>query len=226
MSLFLAMARIARVVVPDVPHHVTQRGNRGVQVFLTPDDHQRYLLWLADYASRAGLKVWAYCLMPNHVHLVVVPSRLESIAQVLGPLHMRYSQRINLRHSWSGHLWQARYYSCPLDDAHLWHAVRYVERNPVRAGITPVAEAYPWSSASAHAGLRIDPVLANDLPFQHEIEDWPSWLRGEEARQQVENIRTSTRKGMPCGGEEFVSRISSVLGRILSPSPRGRPRKQ
>jgi REP-associated tyrosine transposase len=219
------MPRLPRVVVPGLPHHVTARGNRGLDVFFTADDRQQYLVWLARYAQLHGLRTWAYCLMPNHVHLVVVPSEADSIARVLRPLQMRCAQRTNGLNEWAGHVWQDRYYSCVMDDAHLWEAVRYVERNPVRARLVEVAEAYPWSSAPAHCDGRPDPVLSPDLPLLQNVDDWSAWLRDAEDEELVGGLRRRTQSGRPCGGPDLVRRIEELLGlRLLQRSP-GRPRK-
>jgi putative transposase len=173
------MPRIARVVIPGCPHHVTQRGNRREDVFFTEADRLRYLELLAEYAAKDGLAVQAYCLMTNHVHLVVVPRAEASLAAALKPVHMRYTQHVNRTQRLRGRLWQGRFFSCPLDDEHLWAAVRYVECNPVRAGLLERAEHYPWSSAAAHCGLRADPVLSDPCELTERLgpQQWPHWLR-------------------------------------------------
>ena len=148
------MPRVARVVCAGVPHHVTQRGNRRGQVFFTREDHQAYLKWLREYTSRYEVDVLAYCLMTNHLHLVVVPKTEDSLHQALKPLHMRYAQRVNRARGWKGHVWQGRYFSSALDEAYLWAAIRYFELNPVRARLTDQAANYSWSSAAAHCGSR------------------------------------------------------------------------
>lgn len=129
------MPRLARVVVPDVPHHITQRGVRGLPTFLRDDDYRRYLYLLRCALPRAEARVLAYCLMPNHMHLVVVPAHEDSLRLLLAETHRRYAREINERENWSGHLWQERYYSCPMSEQHTIAAIRYVEMNPVRAGI-------------------------------------------------------------------------------------------
>jgi len=219
------MPRLARVVAAGLPHHVTQRGNRGADVFFTSADRQDYLIRLGEYADQHGLRVWAYCLMANHVHLVVVPERPESLAAVLRPLHMRHAQRMNEQHGWVGHLWQGRYFSCALDEAHLWDAVRYVECNPVRAGLVVEAADYPWSSAAPHCGLRKDPVLSPDLPLLGTVRNWPAWLRETGDTAEFELIRRRTLRGLPCGAEAFVEHVARLMGRPLLERPRGRPRK-
>ncbi len=219
------MSRPPRVVIPGLPHHLTQRGNRGQDVFYTPGDRQQYLVWLAESAQRYGLKVWAYCLMTNHVHLIVVPETPEAVAHALRDLHKRHAQRLNAERGWQGHLWQARYYSCVLDEAHLWEAVRYVERNPVRAGLVPAAEAYPWSSAAVHCGLRTDPVVSPDLPLVAAIDDWQTWLTSPEDETALASLRRATAKGLPCGDSSFLELIESRVGIPLRDRHRGRPPK-
>ncbi len=197
------MSRTARIVVPGLPHHLTQRGNRGQPVFFTDRDRQRYLVWLAEGAARYGLRVWAYCLMTNHVHLVVVPTGAHSLARALSLAHTKYAQALNAENGWDGHLWQGRFFSCALDDEHLWSAVRYVERNPVRAGLVEHASQYAWSNAPAHCGSRADPALAPDLPLLRQIDDWPAWLEESEDVVVLDRIRDCTASGRPCGGETF-----------------------
>jgi len=219
------MPRMARAVAPEVPHHITARGNRGLDVFLASEDRQQYLAWLAEYAGKHGLSIWAYCLMTNHVHLVAVPHTPDSIARTLRPVQMLHAQRVNARCQWRGHLWQERPFSCALDLPHLWEAVRYVERNPVRAGLVQVAEAYPWSSAPAHCGLRTDPVLSPDLPLRDTVEDWVAWLRGPEDEEAITRLRRRTGSGIPCGSDAFVGQMEELLGHRFMERGRGRPRK-
>lgn len=139
------MPRLARTVCAEVPHHITQRGNRREDVFFSDKDRVAYLSWLADYTEKHRVDVLAYCIMTNHIHLVAVPSTEEGLHQALKPLHMRYAQRINRLKRWKGHLWQGRFFSSALDEDYLWAAIRYVERNPIRAKIVRKAENYPWS---------------------------------------------------------------------------------
>ncbi len=146
------MARQARIVIPDVPHHVTQRGNNRQDVFFTDDDRRLYLAVLQERCAAAGVRVLAYCLMNNHVHLIVVPPDEGSLAAAVGRTHFLYAQAINHLHGRSGHLWQGRFYSCPLDETHLWRAAAYVERNPVRSRLVRRAWKWPWSSAAVHVG--------------------------------------------------------------------------
>ncbi|MDO9079874.1 MAG: transposase [Desulfuromonadales bacterium] len=144
------MARIARVIAPGIPHHLTQRGNRRQQTFFCDDDYSTYIDLMAEWCGKYRVTIWAWCLMPNHVHLIAVPESEESLARAIGEAHRRYTRRINFREKWRGHLWQERFASFPMDEGHLVSAARYVEMNPVAAGIVASPEDYPWSSARAH----------------------------------------------------------------------------
>lgn len=222
------MPRIARVVIQDVPHHVTQRGNRRGDVFFTDADRTRYLELLGEYSSQRGLEILAYCLMTNHIHLVVVPPAPYVLGAVLKPVHLRYAQHVNWTQGLSGRLWQGRFFSCPLDEAHTLTALRYVEQNPVRARLVRKAEEYRWSSAAGHVGLHADSLLADVSPLREAagITDWSEWLQEREQSWTVEQLREKTRTGRPLGSEEFVKRLERLTGRILRPQKGGRPRKK
>ena len=220
------MPRMARIVIPGIPHHLTQRGNRREDVFFDDDDRQRYLQLVLEYSAKHGMETLAYCLMTNHVHFVSVPARADSLARVFKPVDLRYTQHVNWVHGISGRLWQGRFYSCPLDEEHLWAAIRYVERNPVRARLVRKAENYPWSSAAAHCGLRVEPMLA-PLPAGRPAEtaDWSRWLAEKEDEKMLLRLRLHTRTGRPVGSKRFISRLEAKLGRRLQARPVGRPRK-
>ena len=134
------MARMARVVVPNYPHHVTQRGNRRQKTFFCEDDYRHYIALISKYAKQAKAEVWAYCLMPNHVHLVLVPTEIDGLRKALGEAHRHYTRHINFREGWRGHLWQERFHSFPMDENYLLATVRYVERNPVAARLCELPE--------------------------------------------------------------------------------------
>jgi len=220
------MSRVARVVAPGFPHHVTQCGNRRADIFETDADREAYLRFLKKYCDKRGLSVWAYCLMTNHVHLVVVPQTEASLGQALRDAHTVYAMYFNSRTQLSGHVWQGRFYSCPLDESHLWAAVRYVELNPVRAGIVERAEDYSWSSASAHCGLRGDNVLSREFPPAGVVDDWSNWLHEKQDENEVyERIRKQTHTGRPCGPPKFIDQLETLLQRVLRPQKGGRPRK-
>jgi putative transposase len=219
------MPRIARVVAKGYPHHVTQRGNYRQPVFEEDDDYVQYLEWLQDYGKKYFLKIWAYCLMSNHVHFVCVPEQEDSLARTFNALHMRYSQYFNQKKKLKGHLWQGRFYSCILDEKHLYAAVRYVETNPVRAGIVRKPQRYKWSSASSHVNRKEDSVLSQDCYLVKEIEDWLEYLREKEDEQIIRNIRKSSMTGRPCGNDRFMKKLERLFGRKLKALPWGRPRK-
>lgn len=221
------MSRVARVVVPGFPHHITQRGNRRADVFETDGDRKAYLRFLKQYSEKRGLDIWAYCLMTNHIHLVAVPKTEAALGFAMRDTHTVYAMYFNSRTQLSGHVWQGRFYSTPLDENHLWAAVRYVEMNPVRAGMVARAEEHPWSSAAAHCGLRDDPVLSTDYPPVGVVEDWRAWLRDRpEDNEAYDTIRKQTRTGRPCGSPKFLDQLEDLLGRVLRPKKSGRPRKE
>ena len=221
------MPRMARVVIPGIAHHVTQRGNRGQEVFFTDGDRQRYLQLLLEYSTKHGLRIVAYCLMTNHVHLVCVPAAADSLAGAMKPVNLRYAQHVNWTQGFGGHVWQGRFFSCPLDDPHLWASIRYVERNPVRARLVRKAESYPWSSAAAHCGRRSDPLLCPlaATAGAPAASDWPAWLAEGDDAEILETLRLHTRTGRPAGDRGFVTGIEALVGRVLLAKPIGRPRK-
>ncbi len=216
------------MVVAGEPHHVTQRGNRREDVFLNDEDRQRYLDLLGKYAVKHELAVIAWCLMNNHIHLVVVPAREESLAGCLGPVHLRYAQHVNRSHRWQGRVWQGRYYSCVLDGPHLAAAVRYVERNPVRAGLVARAEDWRWSSAAGHCGLAPDALVTSEpnlAAVAAEHGGWSAWLSTGDEPAELSRVREATRTGRPLGEPGFVAGLEERLGRRLTAAPVGRPRK-
>lgn len=224
------MARLARIVVPDVPHHVTQRGNRRQDVFFSDEDYAAYRDLVAEACRREGIGCAAWCLMPNHVHLILIPPAPDALRSALGEAHRRYSRRINTAHDWTGYLWQGRFASYPMDEAHLMTAVRYVELNPVRAKLVRNAEDWRWSSARAHVrgvsdGLT-DPAL---LAGVHR--NWRAMLKqgleaGELPPETEAAIESHQRTGRPWGDEAFVARLEQRTGRTLAPQKRGRkPRR-
>lgn len=215
------MTRMARVVVLGLPHHVTQRGTRRQTTFFEPADYRAYLSLLAVACRRAETRVWAYCLMPNHVHFVMVPSSHDGLRAALSDAHRRYAEAVNRRFGWRGHLWQERFYSFPMDEGHLHAAVRYVERNPVAAGLTRTAAEWPWSSARAHLAGR-DDELVEVGPMLQRVGDWATYLEKVLSEEQLETISRHTRSGRPLGSKVFVADLERRLQRILAPRPSGR----
>ena len=210
------MGRGPRVVVPGMPHHVTQRGNREGDVFRDEWDREAYIGLLVKYAEAHGVAFWAYCLMTNHVHLIVVPEAEQSLPRLVQNAHKAYAEAFNRKYGFRGHLWQARYYSCVMEETHLWAAVRYVERNPVRAGMAERAEGYPWSSAAAHCGgAQRDSLVEAEFPIAGVVQDWRAWLCDEDLESD-KGLRDKTARGLPWGDDGFVAGLSRQYGRDLS----------
>ena len=188
------MPRPARLVLPGLPHHVTQRGNARDRTFFGPDDYRLYLGLLRGACRKSGTAVWAWCLMPNHVHLILVPAGEDGLRATLAPLHTRYAQEINRREGRCGHLWQGRFASFPMDDAHLHACLRYVELNPVRARLADRPEDWPWSSARAHLGLAGD-GLTDLAATGGRVRDWRAFLDEGLDEDDREAIRAAERSG-------------------------------
>ena len=215
------MARMPRVVVPHFPHHVTQRGSRRQKTFFSDDDYRAYINLIADAKREVGVDVWAYCLMPNHVHLVIVPNEPNSLANLFRVAHRQYTRRINLREGWCGHLWQERFRSFVMDEMHLIAAVRYVEWNPVRASLCERPGDWAWSSARAHLTGQ-DDELVSVAPMASRVGDWPRYLAVTGQRQQQDAIREHTRTGRPAGENSFLRQLELITGRNLRKSKPGR----
>lgn len=215
------MARLARLVVPGLPHHVTQRGNRRGQTFFEKGDYALYLDLLADSAAKARAKVWAYCLMPNHVHIILVPSDEDGLRRTFADLHRRYTGYINTRARTTGHLWQGRYGSVAMDEAHLLNAVRYVTLNPVRAGLVKKPRSWAWSSARAHLAGEDDAVVTVK-PVLDRVGDFAAFLTApfdEEAAYT--KLRRAETIGRPIGDPDWLHALEKRTGRSLAPRKRG-----
>ena len=220
------MPRIARTVAHGYPHHITQRGNYRQRIFETDEDYLQYLKWLKAYSIKYALEVWAYCIMSNHVHFVCVLKKEDSLARAFNALHMRYAQYVNRRRKASGHLWQGRFYSTILDEAHVYAAVRYVENNPVRAGLVGKAEDYRWSSAREHVDETADGIVSRRCYLVGEISNWRRYLHEKEDKEMVNEIRKGSMTGRPCGDESFIRKLERRFSRRLKALPHGRPRKE
>ncbi|MGB0749733.1 MAG: transposase [Magnetospiraceae bacterium] len=215
------MARIARIVIPGIPHHVTQRGNRRETVFFDDDDFHHYKALLWDAAEKTGTEVWAYCLMPNHVHLILVPRDEDGLRATVADAHRRYTRRINARNKWTGHLWQGRFGSVAMDEAHLANAVRYVSMIPVRARLVDTATDWQWSSARAHVDAKDDGLVRVDRVLTR-IPDFAALLESAEDAQMTAALRLSETTGRPIGAPDWIGEMEERLGRRLSPRKRGR----
>jgi putative transposase len=221
------MARLSRIVIPQVAHHVTQRGNRKLPVFFNDEDRLAYLKLVANACSANGARCLAWCLMDNHVHLILVPQAEDGLRSTLAEAHRRYTRRINFREGWRGHLFQARFASYPMDDAHMMAAVRYVENNPVAAGMAARAGDWPWSSARSHLdGTRTanDPLTDVATLGQH-VPNWHAMLEvGLEAMDEtatIAEIEARTRTGRPLASPEWIAAAERTINRKLGPAKRG-----
>jgi putative transposase len=221
------MARLARLVIPGMPHHVTQRGNRRQQTFFHDEDYAAYIELMADWCREEGVEIWGYCLMPNHVHLIAVPATEQGLRRAIGEAHRRYTRRINFREKWRGYLWQGRFASFVMDEPYLLAAARYVELNPVRAGLVANAAEWPWSSAKSHLSGR-DDGLVNVAPLLAMIGDWIAFLNSAMREEELQDLREHGRTGRPLGSPAFLERLENLVGRVLRPLKRGpkpEPRK-
>jgi putative transposase len=219
------MARIARVVVPDIPHHITQHGNRRQRVFFFDGDYEAYINLMSEWCKKYKVEIWAYCLMPNHVHLIATPATKEGLHKVIGEAHRRYTRMINFRKKWRGYLWQGRFASFPMDDIYMFRAARYIEMNPVRAGIVDYPEEYPWSSAKAHLSGK-DDSLVKVAPILEKSIDWGTYLNEKESKDFKQRYEKHQRTGRPLGDGSFVERLGKITFRDLRLKKPGRKPKR
>jgi len=214
------MTRLARMVISGLPHHVTQRGNRREAIFFEDGDREVYRDLLAEQARKTGIEVWAYCLMPNHVHLILKPEQPESLGRAVGEAHRRYTNFINARGRWTGHLFQSRFASVAMDQSHLLAAVCYVSLNPVRARLVGRAEDWPWSSVRAHLAGN-DDGLVSVRPVLDLIPRFAELLIGDRDEAFAE-LRQAEGSGRPLGTAEFVIGLERLLGRPVARRAPGR----
>jgi putative transposase len=212
------MPRMPRLVVPGYAHHVTQRGNRRQNTFFNERDYAMYLALIAEAKLKAGCDIWAYCLMPNHVHFVIVPQHEASLALLFGEAHRLYTRRINLRMKWRGHLWQERFHSFVMDEQHLNAAVRYVELNPTEAKLCDLPQDWLWSSVHAHLNGR-DDELVSVKPMLNTFPDWPGYLLQSCSREMSKSIKKHSKTGRPVGDDSFIKTLEGLTGRTLKREP-------
>ncbi len=216
------MARLPRLVVPGYPHHLTQRGVRSMAVFTSDDDRISYLSFVAEECKRHGVEVLAWCLMTNHVHFIVVPKAEQSLARAFGEAHRRYTRMKNFAEEVRGYLFQGRFSSSVLDQNHLLAAVRYVELNPVCAGMAQQAGEYAWSSTRFHLGLvESDPLVADGNLFGL-VRNWEEFLLRDDGG--MESVVAATRTGRPAGDEAFLDKVEAATGRNMRRKMAGRPK--
>ncbi len=214
------MPRIARVVAVGLPHHITQKGNYGQDVFLDEDDRKRYLAWIQKYSFKYGISILAYCLMRNHVHFIAIPVKDDSLAKTFNTAHMRYSQYFNKKLKQRGHLWQGRFYSCILDECHLMLAARYIERNPVRVGIVEKPWSWPWSSAAFHVNKRGNNFIELGNLFtitSMSPDSWEKYIDSGEEEGFLHYIRKHTSTGRPFRSEQGEQGTATFFKKVAVP---------
>jgi putative transposase len=214
------MARLARFVCPGLPHHVTQRGNGRQRTFFGDADYALYRDLLAEGCRAAAVEVWAWVLMPNHVHLVLVPADADGLRRALAPVHRRYAGHIHARRKRTGHFWQGRFGAVAMDEAHLGAALRYVALNPVRARLAAQAADWPWSSVHAHLAAAEDGITA----IRPVLERYPRFAELIEAGPDApafERLRRAESIGRPLGDDAFLARLEAAAHRRLRPAKRG-----
>lgn len=227
------MARRPRVVVPGQALHLIQRGNNRTATFFADADRRSYLDWLGELAPALGCALHAYVLMTNHVHLLLTPDRADAPAALMKALGQRYTQYVNRTYRRTGTLWEGRFRSCLAEsDAYVLACSRYIDLNPVRAGMVALPQDYPWSSCRGLCGLHHDKLLRPHA-------DWMALGGSDAARaaayaalvdsalppDTLAAIRQATNANLALGSERFAAEIAAALGRRVTPGQRGRPRK-
>jgi putative transposase len=219
-----AMARLARAVFPGHPHHVTQRGNGRQQTFFSDSDYALYRDLLAEHAPAAGVEIWSWVLMPNHVHLIVVPHDEDAIRRALAPVHRRYAGHVHARLKRTGHFWQGRFGCVAMDEAHLGAALAYVALNPVRARVADRATDWRWSSV--HAQLGAEDGVTVTAPVRTRYPDFAALIRAGEDAELSQRLRRAESIGRPLGSDGFLEQLERTSGRRLKPGKRGpRPKE-
>lgn len=221
------MPRIARIIAPGYPHHITQRGNNRANVFFDDEDRLIYLKLLAVYSQKHHFKIWAYCLMSNHIHLLAVPETETSLSRGIGLTNQMYTQYLNRKLKQTGRIWQNRFFSCVVENKqYLWAVARYIERNPIKPGLVESAEEYRWSSAKAHVTGSPDSLLAADSWLtSQERSDYDEFVHMDD--DETDNaIRRATNSGRPFGSETFIDKLEFQLNQSMKPRKPGRPRKK
>lgn len=218
------MPRIARVVVPKYPHHITQRGTNRSDIFVADEDRLCFLKFLDEWTNKTKSDVWAYCLMTNHFHILISPNSTDGLWKCLHGVTFRYAQYFNMKYSRSGRLWQNRYFSCPVDkDEYLWAVIKYIEMNPVRAGIVKKPEMWNWSSASEHIKGEKDDKINLRKWLKEEREEYREFILDE---SYEDKIRKATSTGRPLGRDSFFEKLTVMLNRDLRCKKGGRPSKK
>ena len=221
------MPRIARIIGVGYPHHIVLRGNNKETVFLEKEDFEKYLSLLESYSIEKEAIILAYCLMSNHIHLLVKPLEELSLSKMMQGVSLCYTQYFNRKNMRTGRLWESRYHSTIIDkERYLWAVSCYIEKNPVRARIVKNAQDYPYSSGRAHVLGKSYKLLSEPLFDKGELSNYMIFMKGEEEKAELEKIRKQTRLGKPLGEDKFIDKLSEKLGRKLVFRPKGRPKKE
>lgn len=219
------MARQARITLDNSPHHITQRGNRGDPVFFEKGDFQAYLDTLKEQCERFNVKLLSYCLLPNQIHILAIPQNGETLARAIGETHRRYTNMINKRNGWRGHLFQDRFFSYVCDEPYSLRAMRFIENMPVMSGIAPKPESYLWSSARDRIKTSTDNFITQPKNF-HAVQDWSAFLERPMEPSELQAIQTHLQTGRPRGHDTFLDMIEQKIGRPVRPQKRGRKPKE
>ncbi|MCA9396467.1 MAG: transposase [Candidatus Omnitrophica bacterium] len=220
------MPRPLRKVLINYPHHITQRGNNKRLIFRSEDDYLKYIDLYNHYSDRNGLETLAYCLMPNHVHFIGIPKSADSLSKTFHAINTQYSAFFNSKYELVGHLWQQRYFSCALDEPHLYAAIRYVELNPVSSQLVSTPERWRWSSCRGNMQTSVPDIKLVGTNFWITgFERWSDYLSIPVSAAEIDRIREKTRLGLPLGSDHFVQKMSALMGVDLKHYPVGRPRK-
>lgn len=219
------MPRSARFVLSGHPFHLTHRGNNKRQIFYSDEDRRKYLFWFEEARQKWKVRVLSFCLMSNHVHFIAVPESDFSLAKMIHTVHRRYAYYLNQKYGHSGHLWEGRYYSCVLDDNHLMAAIRYVERNPVRANIVRKPWDWVWSSAREHLDLEKNIISLGDINRFFSIPRWREYIDQVESEEDLDQIRKQTMAFKAWANDDFRETVKQQYGIDLFLNERGRPKK-
>ena len=221
------MARRGRIIIPNTPHHVVNRGNRRQDVFFEEDDYIQYLEILAKFCIIYEVRIVSYCLMTNHIHLIAIPSEEYTLAKAIGDAHQAYTRMINFRYGWRGHLWQGRFFSCPMDEIYTARTARYIELNPVKAKMVKDFGDYKYSSAGFHLGKHLNDPVIKEPYIDFSAEEWREYVEEGIDEEEEGKIEVQTQTGKPLGEEGFISKIEKLTGLELTakkPGPKPQSR--
>jgi putative transposase len=216
------MARLARIVLPHIPHHVTQRGNGRARTFFGDADYRRYRDLLAEHCRRYGIGIWGWCLMPNHVHLILTPSDKDGLRAALSRVHRMYAGHVHAREQRTGHFWQGRFGCVAMDEAHLVAAMAYVALNPVRARLVEKAGDWPWSSIHAYGYPAEGDGVTQVEAVKPYLEAAMRIITAGEEDARFDALRRSETIGRPIGTDDFLRHAEKEVGRTLKSGKRGR----